>query len=120
MENHINKLLEYNDIANEVEYNVKASIMSAPEDIEINNIDIEENKGFVFNILLTTIPLIPNEIINTTNEIIFIFGRNEMNQFGYLVNQNIEEIEENSFVSRLKVHILEVLMLGDNEGHYKI
>jgi hypothetical protein len=119
MKDQISKSVEFNTIVKEVEYNVKALIISAPEDIEIKNIDMDANEGYVFIVPLSIHPLISKEIIDTSNQLIFIIGENEADKLGYLINCNFHEIKEVSFVRQLKVNLLEVLMIAGNEGHFK-
>lgn len=50
MDEFIIKSFEYTDIIADDEYSIKVLIISAPEDIEISNVDTEDAKGFIFNI----------------------------------------------------------------------
>ncbi len=119
MKDQINKSLEFKIEVKEVEYNVKALLISAPKDLEIKNIEMEENEGYIFNILLSIEPFSLRDIVDTSNELIFIVGENEMNRFGYLIDSFFQEIEDNSFIRLLKLNILEVLLIAGNTGHYK-
>ncbi|WP_295232851.1 hypothetical protein [uncultured Chryseobacterium sp.] len=118
MNEFINKSFEYTDVVAGKEYKIKVSIISAPENIEISNVDTTEAKGFVFNIAVSTEPQISGEYFETAKQYVYVFGREGEHQFGSLENGSLVESIENRFIQLLIVHIQEILMITGNQGHF--
>ena len=119
MENLISKSVEYIYSAQNKEYTVKALIVSAPEELEINNVDKEDNEGFIFTIFASTQPELPIDIFDAAKNLIFIIGNGGDNRIGILEDNTFVEIKENAFIRVLKVNVLEVLLIEGNSGHFK-
>lgn len=115
-----NKSFEYTDIVADNEYKIKVLIISTPDDIEISNVDTEETKGFIFNIAVSTEPLISADYFDTAKQYVYIFGRKGEHKFGYLENGNLVEAAKNRFIQLLTVHTQEILMIAGNEGHFHV
>lgn len=54
---------------------MKVLIVTAPEDIEISNINTEEANGFTFKVALSTEPQISPEYFETAKQYVFVFDR---------------------------------------------
>jgi hypothetical protein len=119
MGNFTSKSVEYSDSIQDMEYLVKALIVSAPEELEIKNMDEEENKGFIFTISILIEPDLPQEFLLPAKNLIFIIGKDGLSRLVYIANGNFMDIAENTFNRRLKVNILEVLLIEGNSGHFK-
>lgn len=113
-----NKSFEYTDIVEGIEYKIKVLIVSAPDDIQISNVDTQEAKGFIFNIAVSTEPRISNDYFDTAKQYVYVFGQEGEHKFGYLENGNLVETAENRFIQLLTVHTQEILMIAGNEGHF--
>lgn len=113
-----NKSFEYTYLVADCEYKMKVLIVSAPEDIEISNIDTEEANGFIFKVAVSTEPQISPEYFETAKQYVFGFGREGEHRFGYLENGNLVEPVQNRFIQVLMLNIQQILMIAGNEGHF--
>lgn len=112
------KSLEFKDVVQDIEYLIKVFIISAPEDLEITNIDHEANKGFIYQISIQTEPQLPDTILKISENLIFVISGEGLTKMGHLENGQFIEIEDNEFADHLQVNILEVLMLAGDTGHF--
>jgi|GEM_PF-888175 len=110
--------LEFKEVIQDMEYLIKVLITSAPEDLEIINIDHEANKGFVYQIVVQTEPQLSDTILKISENLIFVIGSDGLTRIGHLQNGQFIEIEDNEFADHLQVNILEVLMLVGDTGHF--
>jgi hypothetical protein len=114
----VNKSVEYPYSIQDTTYLVKVLIISASDDLEITNIDREENEGFIYTISVLAEPNVPANIFDISKDLIFIIGNGGINRLGYLKGNVLTDVEENSFIQVLEVHILEVLMIEGDSGHF--
>ncbi len=114
------KSLEYEDLIQDQEYKVKAFISSAPEELELTNIDIKENKGFIFKISVSTEPKLPVHVEDIDRDLIYIIGNGGDNRLGYLNNDTFVELEENRFLQGLEANVLSILLIAGDTGNFKI
>jgi len=114
----VTKSVEYPYSIQATNYLVKVLIVSAPDDLEITNIDKEENEGFIYTLSVLTEPRISTEIFDIPKDLIFIIGDGGTNRLGYLQNGIFVDSEENSFIQVLEVNVLDVLMIEGDSGHF--
>jgi hypothetical protein len=119
MESIVSKSVEYVDLIEGQEYNVKVFIISAPEEMELDNIDMPDNKGFIFKLLVSAQPSLTNEIFDASKDMAFIIGIGEETKMGYIEHNSFIEIDENDFLQGLGANVLEVLMIEGNTGSFK-
>ncbi len=118
--NPITKSVEYKISNEENEHLVKLLIVSVPDDTEIENIDKEEYKGFVFSIAVSVEPALPKEIFDGPNKLIYVLGNGEMNnQLGYLQNNKLIELEDSVFLTGIQATVISVLAIPGDTGHFK-
>lgn len=118
MNGPVTKSVEYPYSIQATNYLVKVLIVSAPDDLEITNIDKEENEGFIYTLSVLTEPRISTKILDIPKDLIFIIGDGRTNRLGYLQNGIFVDSEGNSFIQGLEVNVLEVLMIEGDSGHF--
>jgi len=116
----ITKSVEYKFSNEGTEHLVKLSIVSVPNDTEIEHIDKEENKGFVFAINVSVEPVLSKEIFDRPNNLVYILGNGEMNnKLGYLQDNKLIELEDNVFLTGIQATVISVLAIPGDTGHFK-
>ncbi|MDL2141695.1 hypothetical protein QQY79_04120 [Flavobacterium tructae] len=119
MENQTNKSLEFKFVNKDVEYVIKVLIVSAEEDLEIKNIEKLVYEEFTFIISVLSYPELPKDLVNNSVNLIYILENGGQTRIGYLHNSSFIECDNNIFIRTLKAHILEVLLLSGDDGHYQ-
>lgn len=114
----VTKSVEYPYSIQDTTYLVKVLIVLASDDLQITNIDREEYEGFIYTISVLAEPNVPANIFDMSKDLIFIIGKGGINHLGYLTEGIFIDVEENSFVQVLEVHILEVLIIEGDSGHF--
>ena len=114
------KSFEEKIVFEEKEYLVKVSILSVSEDAEFENIDKEENEGFIYYINISSEPALPIELIDTSNRLIFVLLNGGECRLGYLQNSTLIDLEESLFVTGLQASIIEVLAIVGDTGNFKV
>ncbi|GAA4180591.1 hypothetical protein [Sphingobacterium ginsenosidimutans] len=116
-----NKTFEFHYEIDEKPYTVKGSISSfeCEDDITIENIDLEKDKEFIFNVSLISNPKINLKIFDNTSALIYIIGyKGKEGQLGYIENNIfIPENDQNELVRQISVSILEILLINGS-GHF--
>lgn len=114
------KSLEYEDFIEDKIYKIKALVISAPEELEISNIDKEEQNGFLFKVSVSTEPEVDGSVPYINNDLIYLIGDSGDNRLGHMINKAFVELEESRFLQRLEANVLSVLMLAGDTGHFKL
>ena len=116
-----NKTFEFHYEIDEKPYTVKGIISSfeCEDDITIENINLEKDKEFIFNVSLISNPNINLKIFDNTSALIYIVGyKGKEGQLGYIENNIfIPENDQNELVRQISVSILEILFIKGS-GHF--
>lgn len=117
MKPETNKSLQYKFKLGGQEHTVQVLILSIPEDLMFENINMEENREFIFSIHVRAEPELPAESFDKgKNYFVFLRGKDDT-VLAYAENGNLVELHENYFSQVLKVKVLEVLIIAGN-GQY--
>ncbi|MGN7757894.1 hypothetical protein ACTJIV_10475 [Chryseobacterium sp. 22532] len=116
-----NKTFEFHYKIDEKPYAVKGIISSfeCEDDINIENMDLEKDKEFIFNVSLMSNPNINLKIFDNTSALVYIIGyKGKEGQLGYIENNIfIPESDQNELVRQISVSILEILLINGS-GHF--
>lgn len=114
------KSLEYEEFFEDRIYMIRALIVSAPEELEISNVDKEEHNDFLFKISVCTEPKLNTNIADINSDLIYLIGKNGDNRLGHIIDNAFAELEETRFLQRLESNVLSVLMFAGDTGHFKM
>lgn len=114
----INKTAEYKEIIENKEVLVKLAILSIPEDMEIDNLDMEEYREFVFLISVSVEPDLI-KVIAMPRSLVYVLENGGEHRIGSIVNNKFIPIEKTNFLQGLMVRVFEVLAINSNTGNYK-
>ncbi|WP_435523235.1 hypothetical protein [Chryseobacterium indoltheticum] len=116
-----NKTFEFHYEIDRKPITVKGIISSfeCEEELNIENIDLEKDKDFVFNVSLISNPNYNHEIFDNTSAVVYIVGYNgQEGQLGYIKNNIfVPENDQSDFVRQISVNILEILLINGS-GHF--
>jgi len=116
-----NKTFEFHYEIDEKPYTVKGIISSfeCEDDIKIENIDLEKDKEFIFNVSLISNPNINLKIFDPNSALVYIIGyKGKEGQLGNIENNIfIPETDQNELVRQISVSILEILLINGS-GHF--
>lgn len=119
MESQINKSLEFKFVNQEMEYLTKVYIVSADEDLEINNLEKEIYEGFAFFLSISSHPKIPKDMLEKSENLVYILENGGQSRIGFLEENDFVQFDETIFTKTIKAYVLELLLLSGNEGQFR-
>lgn len=118
MEDIISKTVQYTYNVEDASYLINVAILSVDEETQIEGIDNERDKGFIYEVSIASEPALPAAIFEMKNNLIFILGISGAHQFGFVQGGKFTALDGSRFIQTVEARLLEVLMIAGNTGNF--